>query len=68
MGAHTADVNFGYTRIENPTPGSLTAVGQRRETTVATRTTATGRGASTTPTITGCTAELIAVVRIPTQH
>ena len=61
-------VYLGYGRLDTPTPGSLTAVGQRRENTVAMGAVATGRGATTTPTLTGCTAELIAVVRIPTQH
>ncbi len=65
-----ADVNvyLGHGRLATTTPGSLTAVGQRRENTVAMWAVPTGRGASTTPGITGCTAELIAVVRIPTQH
>ena len=61
-GAH---VYVGQIRPENPTPGSLTAVGQRRDTTAATWTTTTGRGATSTPSLTGRTAELITVVRIP---
>ena len=65
-----ADVNvyLGHGRLDTPTPGSLTAVGQRRENTVAMWAVATSRGATITPIQTGCTAELIAVVRIPTQH
>ena len=62
-------VYLGQTRLDTPTPFSLTAVGQRRDTTVATWTTAAAscRGATTTPTITGRTAEFIIVVRIPTH-
>ena len=53
-GAH---VYIGKTRLENLTPRSPTAVGQRRDTTVATRkTAATGRGVTGTTRITGCTA------------
>ena len=62
-----AHVYLGQTRLENPTPGSLTAVGQRRDTTVATRTKTHGRGATVTPTLSGGTAELITVVRILTR-
>ena len=60
-----ADVHLGYTRLDTATPRSLTAVGQRRDTTVATRaTSATGRGATTTTSGTGRTAEFIIVVCI----
>ena len=65
-GAH---VYLGQTRLDNPTPRSLTAVGQRRDTTAATwtRAAATSRGVTITPPITGRTAECITVVRIPTH-
>ena len=66
--AAPAVVENGYTRLENPTPCSLTAVGQRRDTTVATRTMTTGRGATTTVKGTTCTAALITVVRIPSKQ
>ena len=66
MAAH-AHVYLGYTRLDTQTPRSLTAVGQRRTTTVANRTSLAGRGATTTITLTGRTAELITVVRIPTH-
>ena len=62
----SAHVYIGKTSLENLTPCSLTAVGQRRDTTVATRTKVPGRGATFAATlgITGRTAELITVVRI----
>ena len=60
----SAHVYLGENSIENSTPGSLTAVGQRRTTTAETWTTVPVRGASTTTTITGRTVEFITVVRI----
>ena len=61
-----AEVYIGHNSLDTPTPRSLTAVGQRRDTTVATRTTtAAGRGATTTAALTGRTVEFITVVRIP---
>ena len=68
-----AYVLIGKTRLDKLTPCSLTAVGQRRDTTVATRTKTTRRGATrrdATPNTvgTGCSAALDTVVRIPSQQ
>ena len=66
--ARGTHVYLGYTALDILTPRSPTAVGQRRDTIVATRkTAATGRGVTGTTRITGCTAELIPVVRMPTH-
>ena len=68
-GAHV-ELGQVYT-IKDPNPRSPTAVSQRRDTTVATRTKpakASGRGATTTDSITGWTAMLIAAVRIPSHR
>ena len=64
----SAHVYIGHNRLDTPTPRSQTAVDQRRDTTAATwATAAPSRGATTTPNITGRTAELIIVVCIPTH-